>query len=96
MEWELLLPALKRIWLHKVAIDKAAFHMSYLNKKASEIAVEIGVNAMTDVTGFGLLGHLFEMTNDSASVRLDYGSVPIIEEAFELAEDGFFPRWFFS
>ena len=73
------------------AIDKAAFHMSYLNKKASEIAVEIGVNAMTDVTGFGLLGHLFEMTNDSASVRLDYGSVPIIEEAFELAEDGFFP-----
>jgi selenide,water dikinase len=73
------------------AIDKAAFHMSFLNKAASEIAVENGVNAMTDVTGFGLLGHLYEMTNDSASVHLDYGSIPIIEEAFELAEIGLFP-----
>ena len=73
------------------AIDKAAFHMSFLNKKASEIAVEIGVNAMTDVTGFGLLGHLYEMTNDSASVNLEFNSIPVIEEAFELAEDGFFP-----
>ena len=73
------------------AIDKATFHMSFLNKKASEIAVEIGVNAMTDVTGFGLLGHLFEMTNDSASVHLEFNSIPIIEEAFELAEIGLFP-----
>ena len=73
------------------AIDKAAYHMSYLNKTASEIAVEVGVNAMTDVTGFGLLGHLFEMTNNQASVSLNFNSVPIIEEAFELAETGLFP-----
>jgi selenide,water dikinase len=73
------------------AIDKVAFHMSYLNKIASEIAMEIGVNAMTDVTGFGLLGHLFEMTNEKVSVHLDYDSIPIIEEAFELAETGLFP-----
>ena len=61
------------------AIDKAAFHMSFLNKIASEIAIEIGVNAMTDVTGFGLLGHLYEMTNNSASVHLELNSIPIIE-----------------
>jgi selenide,water dikinase len=73
------------------AIDKVAFHMSYLNKIASEIAVEIGVNAMTDVTGFGLLGHLYEMTNDKVSVHVDYNSIPIIEEAFDLAESGLFP-----
>ncbi len=73
------------------AIDKVAFHMSYLNKIASEIAVEIGVNAMTDVTGFGLLGHLYEMTNENVSVHLDLNSIPIIEEAFDLAETGLFP-----
>ncbi len=73
------------------AIDEAAFQMSFLNKTASEIAVEIGVNAMTDVTGFGLLGHLYEMTNNTASVHLELNSIPVIEEAFELAETGLFP-----
>jgi len=75
----------------KNAIEKAIFHMTSLNKTASELAVEIGVNAMTDVTGFGLLGHLFEMLNNKTSVKLDFNSIPFIEEAFELAELGFFP-----
>lgn len=73
------------------AIEKAAFHMSFLNKTASELAVEFGANALTDVTGFGLLGHLFEMTNSSVSVTLDFSAIPIIEEALELAELGMFP-----
>lgn len=73
------------------AIEKASYHMSFLNKTASEIAVKSGVNAMTDVTGFGLLGHLYEMTNDEASVKLDFPSIPILEEAFDLAEMGMFP-----
>ena len=73
------------------AIDKAVFHMKYLNKTASELAVEVGVNAMTDVTGFGLLGHLYEMINIDTSIQLDFNSVPFIEEAFELAKMGFFP-----
>ncbi len=73
------------------AIDKAVFHMSYLNKTASESAIEIGVNAITDVTGFGLLGHLYEMINKYTSVELDFNAVPFIEEAFELAEMGLFP-----
>jgi selenide,water dikinase len=73
------------------AIDKAVFHMKYLNKAASELAVEVGVNAMTDVTGFGLLGHLYEMVNNETSVELDFNSVPFIEESNKLAEMGFFP-----
>ncbi len=73
------------------AIDKAVFHMSYLNKTASELAVEVGVNAMTDVTGFGLLGHLYEMINKETSIQLDFNAVPFIEEAYELAETGLFP-----
>lgn len=73
------------------AIEKAAFHMSFLNKTASELAVEFAANALTDVTGFGLLGHLFEMTSSTVSVRLDFSSIPILEEALELAEFGLFP-----
>lgn len=73
------------------AISKATFHMSFLNKTASEIAVGIGVHALTDITGFGLLGHLFEMTNENSSVKLDFTSIPILEEAYELAELGMFP-----
>jgi len=73
------------------AIDKAVFHMSFLNKLASELAVEIGVNAMTDVTGFGLLGHLYEMINTDTSIQLDFNAVPFIEESYELAKMGFFP-----
>ncbi len=73
------------------AIDKAVFHMKYLNKTASELAVEVGVNAMTDVTGFGLLGHLYEMINKASSIQIDFNSVPFIEESYELAEMGFFP-----
>ena len=72
-------------------IDKAVFHMSFLNKTASEIAIDLGVNAMTDVTGFGLLGHLYEMINKNTSTELDFHSIPFIEEAYELAEMGFFP-----
>jgi selenide, water dikinase len=83
--------AIKADLAPKSAIDKAVFHMSFLNKTASEIAVDIGVNAMTDVTGFGLIGHLFEMTRENVSVQLDCNSIPIINEAYEMAELGMFP-----
>ena len=75
----------------KSLVDKAVFHMSFLNKTASELAIETGVNAMTDVTGFGLLGHLYEMINKNTSIELDFNTVPFIEESYELAEMGFFP-----
>jgi len=83
--------AIKADLAPKNAIDKAVFHMSFLNKTAAEIAVNLGVNAMTDVTGFGLLGHLFEMTRKNIAVQLDGNSIPIIEEAYEMAELGMFP-----
>lgn len=83
--------AIKADMAPKSAIDKASFHMSFLNKKASELAVESGANALTDVTGFGLLGHLNEMLNNTFSVELDFQSIPIIEEVYDLAEMGLFP-----
>ncbi|MCF7920328.1 MAG: selenide, water dikinase SelD [Candidatus Cloacimonetes bacterium] len=72
-------------------IKEAAFHMAFLNKYAAEAALESGVNAMTDVTGFGMLGHLHEMTNEKTSLIVDYPAIPMIAAAYELAEYGLFP-----
>lgn len=66
--------------------------MSTLNKKASEIAQEVGVNACTDVTGFGLLGHLHEMmeaSNCQAEIICD--DVPVIPGVWGYLESGSIP-----
>lgn len=59
--------------------------MTTLNGPASEVAIEIGVNACTDVTGFGLLGHLREMTCASGvGARVRFHDVPLIDGIDEL------------
>jgi selenide,water dikinase len=66
--------------------------MSQLNRPASEAMLAVGVHACTDVSGFGLLGHLREMAAASgvgAEVRLD--RVPVLAEAWELVEQGAIP-----
>jgi selenide,water dikinase len=75
----------------EATIKEAAFQMSFLNKYASEVAVRVGVNAMTDVTGFGLIGHLNEMCGKQTSIELEYSKIPIIKAAYDLAEYGLFP-----
>jgi len=62
-----------------------------LNFKASIIAREIGVNAMTDVTGFGLLGHLYEMTGKKFTIEIEFDKVPFIKEAINQAGMGIIP-----
>jgi selenide,water dikinase len=65
---------------------------STLNKSASEAMVAEGVSAATDVTGFGLLGHLFEMTQASGvAVEVRASAVPVIEGTWPLAEVGTIP-----
>jgi selenide,water dikinase len=57
-------------------------HLSALNSIGTTLGKIEGVHAMTDVTGFGLLGHLIEMAEGSGcGARLHYGSIPVIEEA---------------
>lgn len=75
----------------KIHIDKAAVYMSSLNKTASELAVSIGVNAMTDVTGFGLLGHLSEMISDKHGAELEISKIPMMDGAKEYADQFLFP-----
>ena len=65
--------------------------MSELNRAPAEAMVEVGVAAATDVTGFGLIGHLQTMLAGKLSAELDFDAIPVLEEAFDLAEQGVLP-----
>ncbi|QDG88261.1 selenide, water dikinase SelD [Pseudarthrobacter sp. NIBRBAC000502770] len=64
--------------------------MAALNRDAADAAVAAGVRAATDVTGFGLLGHLYKMVRASdVGAVIDLASVPVIQGAREALRDGF-------
>ncbi len=72
--------------------NEAVKTMSTLNKFAKDAMMKIGVNSCTDVTGFGLLGHAYEMAVGSkVTIKLKSKSIPIIEEALSLAKMGIIP-----
>ena len=67
------------------AIADAIRSMTTLNGPASLAALEVGANACTDITGFGLLGHLHEMTTGSSvGARMRFGDVPLLTGVKEL------------
>jgi selenide,water dikinase len=66
--------------------------MATLNRGACEAMIEVGVNAATDVTGFGLLGHLHGMLKASGvSATVRKASIPVLQGALELLERGVAP-----
>ena len=66
--------------------------MATLNRKASEIMLHHPVNSVTDVTGFGLLGHLSEMTRGSrATAEIRFHDVPLLPGVTGLLEEGVLP-----
>lgn len=74
------------------SLDAALEWMLMLNRDASRIMREVGVSAATDVTGYGLVGHLLEMCDGSRSgARISLGAVPALEGAVDLARRGFVP-----
>ena len=86
--------ALKEDMLNEEEVQYATRCMSTLNKIPTELAIKmnITVNACTDVTGFGLLGHLLEMASGSqVLVQLLSEKIPFISSAFNLAEMGIIP-----
>jgi selenide, water dikinase len=75
-------------------IDAAVRSMTTLNKRAAEVIVggDFRVNAMTDVTGFGLIGHAREMVLASeVSISISAGRIPLIEGALECVRAGYIP-----
>jgi selenide, water dikinase len=66
--------------------------MTTLNDRASVVAVAAGLRAATDITGFGLVGHLHKMALGSgACISIDVASLPVITGVRELLADGFVP-----
>lgn len=81
--------ALKRGLVQNKVRKEVTSIMSQLNKKASELMLEYDVHACTDVTGFGLMGHLSEVSKSSeCDVELYFDSIPFISEAVTLATAG--------
>ena len=72
--------------------DKVSHLMASLNRDAAEIISRFDVHACTDVTGFGLIGHLAEMVcGSNMSARIFSRQVPVMPEALEFASMGFIP-----
>jgi selenide,water dikinase len=81
--------AIKRGAAGKEAIARVTASMTALNRTASQIMLEVGVNACKDITGFGLLGHACEMVEGTAvGMEIDAAAVPLFPEAKEYYEAG--------
>ena len=84
--------AIKKNIASEKAVSEVTEVMTTLNDKALEAARELNANAITDVTGFGLLGHLIEMIGDSeVTVNIYLDNVPVIEHAKEYLNNGVYP-----
>ncbi len=85
--------AIKRGKAEPPWIEAAVASMTTLNKAAAETVAELGtVHALTDITGFGLIGHAREMALGSGvSVRLHASAVPVLSGAFECIRAGMIP-----
>ncbi len=67
--------------------------MAELNKDASEAMMRVGVNAATDITGFGLVGHSLEMAEASnVALEIEVKKVPVLQEAVDFVEMGMIPE----
>ncbi len=84
--------AIKRDSASPAVVAAATASMAALNRVGSEIAREQGVRAVTDITGFGLLGHVSEMCRASGvSAELWFDRLPLLPGAAELAAEGVVP-----
>lgn len=73
-------------------LKKVYEQMATLNKKARDIMVKYNPHSCTDVTGFSLLGHSYEMAQGSGcSIHLHVNQIPYHKEAYEFAQMGFIP-----
>lgn len=87
-----LTTALKRDLASAADLAEAVSSMATLNAGAARAMLEHGAHAATDVTGFGLLGHLHNMLSASGvSAELDAAAVPLLAKAAALAEQGSIP-----
>ena len=84
--------AIKAKIASKEAYEKAVKVMAYLNKYAGEIITDYNITSCTDITGFSLIGHAYEMAEPSKKTfRIFKDEIPFIKEAKEYASMGLIP-----
>lgn len=84
--------AIKAKIASKEAYEKAVKVMVYLNKYAGEIITDYNITSCTDITGFSLIGHAYEMAEPSKKTfRIFKDAIPFIKEAKEYASMGLIP-----
>lgn len=78
-------------------LKEATMSMSTLNRVASDVMQKVGVHACTDITGFGLLGHSFEMASGSSvELKISSSGVPLMSKVIELIEKDSVPGGAYS
>ena len=83
--------------LDQQTYDQMVEAMATLNKYGKDVMMEVGANACTDVTGFGLVGHASEMAKGSdVTIELFSKDIPIIEAAIDFAKMGIIPSGAYS
>ncbi|MBB3118433.1 selenide, water dikinase SelD [Pseudoduganella violacea] len=83
--------ALKKNVLDADGYQAMIANTTKLNKPGKALSELAGVHALTDVTGFGLLGHLLELARGAGlEARLDMGRIPLLPGVEQLAKDGYF------
>jgi len=84
--------AIKRQAIDQALTDLVTRQMATLNRFACELMVRFDAHAATDITGFGLLGHAYEMAVGSGvTICLDAAAVPLLPQAMRLAGEGMNP-----
>ncbi len=74
-------------------MDRVYRQMATLNKYAAEVMNKYHVSSCTDITGFGLMGHAYEMAEGSrTSIHIKASAVPVFKEALEMASYGLVPE----
>jgi selenide,water dikinase len=74
------------------SLDEAVHWMTMLNRDAAQAMVDVGVNAATDVTGYGLVGHLLEMASGAGlGAEIRAGSVPLLPGTRDYLARGYRP-----
>jgi len=77
---------------HRAGLEAAERSMMVLNKDAAEAMLEVGVSACTDITGFGLFGHLARMMRHSGTAARIYSdTLPVFDGVLELLREGIIP-----
>lgn len=88
----ILSTAMKEDLVSQEVVDKVIETMVHLNKYAAMSVNKFEVHSITDITGFGLLGHAMEMAKASdVTIEIDSKNVPILDGAIEMAQMGIVP-----